>query len=97
MLPNIQDPDITAECLEREAEICELAGHCVEMFAGVNPEETDLLNEHLNAVVLCNELLWAHESGASPAEESLHFAAAQLKGWHLRQLDLLSYTTEDQD
>ena len=44
------------------------------------------IRECLAAVALASELCWAHES-SSPADSSLHFAATQLRLWHLWRLD----------
>ncbi len=44
------------------------------------------IRECLAAIALASELCWAHES-SSPADASLHYAATQLRLWHLWRLD----------
>ena len=82
-LPSLASPGSTAMLLQNEVEICETAGSL--MSQGYN---IPAINYHLNAVVLCNELLWAHESG-SPADKPLNHAATQLKVSFLAILEYL--------
>ena len=64
-----------------EVPLCEAAARRLALG-----EKLPGLSQLGNAIVLCNELLWAHES-AHPADESLHLAAEQLKCWFLAQIE----------
>jgi hypothetical protein len=89
-LPSLIDPVTAAALAANEERLCDIARSMVEMMGdaadldGPAAAAADLLT----AVILCNELLWAHESG-SPSDADLHHAAHQLKLWHLLQLDNL--------
>lgn len=77
------DADECERLLPLETELCETAGSLLGQNADL-PE----LNLHLNALVLTNELLWAHE-GDKPDDESLHLCAEQLKCFHLAKIEQL--------
>lgn len=82
-LPILTDSERCEALLPRETEICEKAGSLLEQAGRTAPA---CLSQCLNAIVLTNELLWAH-TGESPADESLHLCAEQLKCWFLDKLD----------
>ncbi len=85
-LPTLIDAERCEELLPRETEICEKAGSLLQQAGRTAPA---CLNQCLNALVLANELLWAHES-ESPADETLHLCAEQLKCWFLDKLDKIT-------
>lgn len=82
-LPLLVDAASCERLLALETELCEMAGCLMEQ----GYDAAGSLSAALNAIVLANELLWAHES-ASPADECLHLAAEQLKVFFLRGLEL---------
>jgi hypothetical protein len=81
--PIIIDADSCERLLVLETALCEASGSLLSQ--GLDLPE---LNGHLNALVLSNELLWAHE-GDNPADECLHLCAEQLKCFHLSQIERL--------
>lgn len=86
-LPVLIDAVTAAAMAANEERLCDLA-ESIAHFGAVGCHAADLAAEHRQAVILCNELLWAHESD-SPADADLKHAASQLKLWHLLQIDTL--------
>ena len=90
----------TAAVIARQADTI-LAAAAVELDADLlpyvaAPARLAGIRECTTAIALAAELVWAHES-TSPADASLHFAASQLKLWHLSRLDqILSRGTNNQ-
>ena len=82
-LPIIISAPACARLLPLECALCEEAGSLLSQ--GLQHQE---LNDLGNAVVLCNELLWAHE-GSSPSDETLHLAAEKLKCFFLSQIETI--------
>ena len=84
-LPEVILAAIAERVLPRETEICDFAGTLMRQ----GHSDAKIFGRHLNAIVLCNELLWAHESAHS-ADEGLHYAAEQLKCHFLANLQRLT-------
>jgi len=82
--PILIEADECERLLPLETAICDTAGTLLQQ----SHSDSAAINQHLNAIVLANELLWAHE-GESPADECLHLCAEQLKAHHLYHLETL--------
>ena len=84
-LPHLLPADDVTPLLAAETQLADLAGTLIQS----NHSRAADMSLALNAIVLANELLWAHES-EHPADVELHHAATQLKCHFLARLDYLT-------
>jgi hypothetical protein len=89
-LPEIIGAEYAEEVAGGEAEIIDLADSLISQGAAAedDPLAQPLLAIHRDAVSLATMLMEHHSSG-SIADECCHYAAEQLKLWHLRALDVI--------
>ena len=93
MLPTLVEPETAAELAELATEITDLAQSLIEM-GELDAEFSAELSAHLAAVKLAGELCWTHDPSHPAADADLCHAAAQLRFWHLEQLDLMLATND---
>ena len=77
-LPELIDGDLSEKLLSHEVQI-------IDRAESLMAQGDDSLRIHRDAWELTNELMWAHQTD-HPADESLHFAAENLKLFHLQIL-----------
>jgi len=88
------DPIAARALLAQEERLSDLAAGLIDQ-GELSPDFAAEVIECRDAIILANELAWAHESD-HPADRTLHAAAIQLKLGHLARLDSLT-TIDDED
>jgi hypothetical protein len=87
-LPILIDTVSAAAIQANESFILDVANGLISQCGEEAPDLTEPIQDHLNAVTLANELMFAHEA-PNIADQTLFQAARQLKLYHLYQLNEL--------
>lgn len=87
-LPILLDSVSAAAIQSNESVILDVANGLIAQCGDEAPDLTEPIQDHLNAVTLANELMYAHEAPGL-ADQTLFHAARQIKLYHLFQLNEL--------